>query len=41
MERMFSGWANIVATRSCIVFWVAMVVFIGFSKFQRSPHIAK
>ena len=32
MERFFSGWADIASKRTCIVFWVSLVVYIGVSK---------
>lgn len=28
---MFSGWADIVARRTCLVFWISLLVFILFS----------
>ena len=33
MERFFGGWANIVSSKTCIVFWVALVVCLLISKF--------
>lgn len=32
MEGTFSGWADIVSKRTCIVFWVALVFFLILSK---------
>lgn len=31
MEHIFSGWADIVSRRTCLVFWVSLVLFIAIS----------
>ena len=31
MERGFSGWADILSKRTCLVFWISMVIFILFA----------
>ena len=33
MERFFSGWADIVSRKTCIVFWVALLICLAISKF--------
>jgi len=31
MERVFSGWADLVVRRTCIVFILSLLFFIGMS----------
>jgi len=31
MERFFSGWADLASKRTCIVFWVSFIVYLGLT----------
>ena len=31
MERGFSSWADILSKRTCLVFWISMVIFLLFA----------